>query len=127
VIVDYESDDAEAAGVAARLRAVHDDGIPWRSLAVLYRTNAQSAAFEEALTRAGVPFRVRGAGRFLERPEVKVALDGLRQAAKHAPGRPFTDLLDELGAPPTDRLIDDRSEERREHVDALARLGREYL
>ena len=123
----YDDDTAEAEGVAARMRAAHAHDRPWSSMAVLYRINAQSAAFEEALTRAGVPFRVRGAGRFLERPEVKVALDGLRQAAKRAPGRPFADLLDELGAPPTDRLIDDRSEERREHVDALARLGREYL
>src|SRR6185369_556139 len=121
VIVDYESDDAEAAGVAARLRAVHDDGIPWRSLAVLYRTNAQSAAFEEALTRAGVPFRVRGDGRFLERPEVRAALDDLRTRAHGSDGT----FLDHVGTLEADAAP--LPEQRREHITAVARLAREYL
>jgi DNA helicase-2/ATP-dependent DNA helicase PcrA len=89
--------------------------------------NAQSAAFEESLTKAGVPFRVRGAGRFLERPEVKVALEGLRRDAARSAGRSFADLLEGLTTPATGRLLDEHSEERREHVEALARLGREYL
>jgi len=65
---------------------------------------------------------VRGGVRFLERPEVQVALDALRRTARIAPGRGFdehlTDLVDDA---------EDRSEEQREHVDALVRLGREYL
>jgi ATP-dependent DNA helicase UvrD/PcrA len=123
----YDDDTAEADGVASRLRGAHRHDRPWSSMAVLYRVNAQSAAFEEALTRAGVPFRVRGAGRFLERPEVKVALDTLRREAKRSPDRRFADLLDRLVAPEAGRLLEDHSEERREHVEALARLGREYL
>src|SRR5436190_3393024 len=59
-ITDYESDEAEARGVASAVRAAHGADLPWRRIAVLYRINAQSAAFEEALSRAGVPFRVRG-------------------------------------------------------------------
>jgi DNA helicase-2/ATP-dependent DNA helicase PcrA len=62
---------------------------------------------------------VRGAGRFLDRPEVKVAIEGLRGAAKKEPERAFAEHLAALQA--------GGSEERREHVDALARLGREYL
>jgi DNA helicase-2/ATP-dependent DNA helicase PcrA len=106
-------------GVAGQLRAAHGAERPWSSMAVLYRINAQSAVFEEALARARIPYRVRGAGRFLERPEVKVALDDLRNAVKRAPDRSFTEHLGELHG--------DRSEERREHVDAVVRLGREYL
>jgi DNA helicase-2/ATP-dependent DNA helicase PcrA len=123
----YDDDTAEAGGIAARLHATHRHDRPWSSMAVLYRVNAQSAAFEESLTKAGVPFRVRGAGRFLERPEVKVALEAMRREADRSAGRPFADLLDGLTAPDTGRLLDDRTEERREHVEALARLGREYL
>ena len=37
---------------------------PWSSMAVLYHVNAQSAPFEEALRRAGVPYHVRGAAAF---------------------------------------------------------------
>jgi DNA helicase-2/ATP-dependent DNA helicase PcrA len=90
----------------------------------LYRVNAQSALFEEAMTRGGVPYRVRGGTRFLERAEVKVALDQLRESASTAPGRTFAAHLADLVEPDDG---DARSEERQEHVEALARLGREYL
>jgi DNA helicase-2/ATP-dependent DNA helicase PcrA len=118
----YPSDDAEAEGVARRLRHEHPPGTPWSSTAVLYRTNAQSALFEEALRREGVPFRIRGGGRFLDRPEVQVALDTLREQTRARPGIPFAGHLEALtesvaGAP----------DERREHVEELGRLGRDYL
>ncbi|GAB1456788.1 hypothetical protein MASR2M48_20960 [Spirochaetota bacterium] len=43
-------------------------------IAILYRTNAQSLAFERAFPAAGVPYRLVGALRFYEREEVKDAL-----------------------------------------------------
>jgi DNA helicase-2/ATP-dependent DNA helicase PcrA len=89
---------------------------------VLYRTNAQSALFEEALRREGVPFRVRGGGKFLDRPEVQVALETLREQSRAQPGVPFAGQLEAL----TESTAD-ASEERREHVEAIGRLGRDYL
>ena len=86
------------------------------------RVNAQSAAFEEALTRLGVPYRVRGAAAFLDRPEVKTVIEALRKGAKTAPGRTFAEHLTDLVAD-----ANALSEDRREHVDAVAALGREYL
>lgn len=115
----YDTDDAEADGVAAALRAAHGPHVPWSSLAVLYRINAQSAGFEQALTKAGIPFRVRGDSRFLERPEVVSALKRLREAAATAPTRSFREHVVDLEA--------DAAEEQREHVEALARLAHEYL
>ncbi len=120
-VTEYDSELAEARGVASAVRSAHGPELPWRRIAVLYRINAQSAAFEEALGRAGVPFRVRGGGRFLERPEVQVALDALRKTSRAAPTRPFREHL-------TDLTVDaEMSDERREHTDALVRLGHEYL
>jgi len=119
----YESEDAEAASIAARLREVQATGIAWSEMAVLYRTNAQSAAFEEALSRAAIPLRVRGDGRFLERPEVRAALDTLRRSVAAAPGRPFSDALTDLES---DAEAGGTSDEQRTHVHAVARLGREY-
>jgi DNA helicase-2/ATP-dependent DNA helicase PcrA len=117
----YESDAAEARGVAdALLRA--NGRSPWSRMAVLYRVNAQSAPFEEALRKAGIPYRVRGAGAFLDRPEVKAVLDDLRAFAKAAPGRAFAEHLTDLVT-----TAQELSEERREHVDAVVALGREYL
>ncbi len=46
--------------------------------AVLYRTNAQSRAIEDALTREGIPYRIVGNVRFYERKEIKDALSYLR-------------------------------------------------
>ena len=49
--------------------------------AVLYRSNAQSRVFEEALLRANIPYRVYGGLRFFERAEIKDALAYLRLIA----------------------------------------------
>ena len=43
-------------------------------VAVLYRTNAQSRAIEDALMREGVPYKIIGGVRFYERKEIKDAL-----------------------------------------------------
>jgi DNA helicase-2/ATP-dependent DNA helicase PcrA len=91
-------------------------------MAVLYRTNAQSARLEAAMTAAGIPHRVRGAARFLERPEVVSALDELRRAGAAAPGVGLAHHLRGL-----ELWADDAPEERRDHVAELIRLGGEYL
>jgi DNA helicase-2/ATP-dependent DNA helicase PcrA len=118
----YPTDEAEAQAVARALRRAHAPERPWSSVAVLYRTNAQSALLEEALRREGVPFRVRGGGRFLERPLVQVALDTLRRRTRDHPGVQFAGHLEAL----TDEAAS-APEERREHIEAIARLGDEYL
>ena len=66
----------EADFVIARLRRALAGGAG--SAAVLYRTNAQSRAIEDALTRAGLAYRVVGGVRFYERKEVKDALAYLK-------------------------------------------------
>jgi DNA helicase-2/ATP-dependent DNA helicase PcrA len=48
------------------------------SVAVLYRSNAQSRVLEEALIRAGIPYRIYGGQRFYERMEIRNALAYLR-------------------------------------------------
>jgi DNA helicase-2/ATP-dependent DNA helicase PcrA len=121
-ITEYDDEDAEAREVATRVRDAHTAGRRWSELAVLYRTNAQSAAFEEAFARADIPFRVRGAGRFLERPEVKVVLGDLRKLASRDGDAPFSAHLQSLVGEATA----EGGEERREHVDAIVRLGHEY-
>ncbi|MEW6473749.1 MAG: ATP-dependent DNA helicase UvrD2 [Actinomycetota bacterium] len=124
----YASDRDEAAAVARALQDGHQPGAPWTGTAVLYRTNAQSAPLEAALRAAGIPYRVRGAARFLDRPAVAAALDELRRAAAAAPGLPLrahlaglAEWAEEAGGG------EQATRERREHVDALVRLGHDYL
>ncbi len=51
----FPDEPAEAAAVAARCAELIAGGVPAREIAVLFRTNAQSEAYEEALAEAGVP------------------------------------------------------------------------
>jgi DNA helicase-2/ATP-dependent DNA helicase PcrA len=61
----------------------------YREMAVLYRTNSQSRALEEAFRRAGVPYRLIGAISFYERREVKDLLAYLRLVANPADDEAF--------------------------------------
>jgi DNA helicase II / ATP-dependent DNA helicase PcrA len=73
---------AEAEAVADDVVRLQRAGVPLREMAVLFRINAQSESFEEALTSRSVPYVVRGAARFFERPEVRQALALLRAGAR---------------------------------------------
>jgi DNA helicase-2/ATP-dependent DNA helicase PcrA len=71
-------DDIDEAEFIARTSrtALHED--PDNSVAVLYRTNAQSRTVEDALRRAGIAYRIIGGVRFYERKEIKDALAYLK-------------------------------------------------
>ncbi|MFF3559813.1 ATP-dependent DNA helicase UvrD2 [Streptomyces sp. NPDC002574] len=79
---EYADEPAEAEGTARRIRELIDDGVRPSEIAVLYRVNAQSEVYEQALADAGVPYQLRGAERFFERPEVREAGMLLRGAAR---------------------------------------------
>ena len=85
-----EVDEAEA--VAEQVHRLSRQGVPLREMAVLFRINAQSEAFEEALTARGLSYVVRGAARFFERQEVRQALALLRGEVR-AGGAESDDLL----------------------------------
>ncbi|HET9568821.1 MAG TPA: UvrD-helicase domain-containing protein [Vicinamibacterales bacterium] len=68
-------DEAEFVSRTSRM-ALHQD--PENTVAILYRTNSQSRTLEDALRRAGTPYRIIGGVRFYERKEVKDALAYLK-------------------------------------------------
>ncbi|WP_121436428.1 ATP-dependent DNA helicase UvrD2 [Actinomadura pelletieri] len=82
VFNEYDDEIAEADDAARRARKLIDEGVPAREIAILYRINAQSETYESALAAAGVPYVLRGAERFFERPEVKQAVFMLRAATR---------------------------------------------
>ncbi|MCZ7433528.1 ATP-dependent DNA helicase UvrD2 [Streptomyces sp. WMMC1477] len=79
---EHADEPAEAADTARRVRDLIASGVPASEIAVLYRINAQSEVYEQALADAGVPYRLRGAERFFDRPEVREAGISLRGAAR---------------------------------------------
>ncbi|AQU66663.1 ATP-dependent DNA helicase UvrD2 [Streptomyces niveus] len=82
VYTEYADEPAEAEGTARRIRDLVAAGVPAGEIAVLYRINAQSEVYEQALADAGVPYQLRGAERFFERQEVREAGAALRGAAR---------------------------------------------
>ncbi len=70
---------AEAEYVADRIRALHNEDSA-AHIAILYRTNSQSRAFEEALRARGMRYRMLGGFSFYQRAEVKDALAYARLA-----------------------------------------------
>jgi DNA helicase-2/ATP-dependent DNA helicase PcrA len=81
-LVEHADEAAESVAVARRCKELIAGGTPAGEIAVLYRVNAQSAAYEAAFTDAGVPYLVRGGERFFERPEVREAVLLLRGQAR---------------------------------------------
>jgi DNA helicase-2/ATP-dependent DNA helicase PcrA len=125
-------EEAEAAEIAGRCAKLVADGVAPAEIAVLYRVNAQSEAYEAALGAAGLPYLVRGGERFFERAEVRTAVRLLRGAARSTDAEAADGLLPEVGrllavagwspAPPAGTgAVRDRWES----LAALARLAEE--
>jgi DNA helicase II / ATP-dependent DNA helicase PcrA len=79
---EYPDEVAEAVAVAKQIRHLIDAGTPAAAIAVLYRINAQSEVYEEALTEAAIPFQVRGGEGFFTREEIRRALLTLQRAVE---------------------------------------------
>ncbi|HET9949905.1 MAG TPA: UvrD-helicase domain-containing protein, partial [Longimicrobiales bacterium] len=73
-----ENDEARWIVKELQARVEQTPGMPYRDVAVLYRTNAQARALEDALRREGIPYQVVGSVRFYERREVQDVLAYLR-------------------------------------------------
>ncbi|MDT0462729.1 ATP-dependent DNA helicase UvrD2 [Streptomyces gibsoniae] len=82
VYTEFTDEPAEAEGAARRIRDLLASGIPAAEIAILFRTNSQSEIYEQALADAGIPYQLRGAERFFDRPEVRKAGIALRGAAR---------------------------------------------
>ncbi len=80
-IVRFQGEDEidESQWITREMSRLHDGGdVRWSDMAVFYRTNAQSRVIEEQLIKAGVPYRVVGGTRFMDRKEVKDAMAYLK-------------------------------------------------
>lgn len=79
----------EARFVVERIGQWVRDGGSHGEAAILYRSNAQSRAFEETLLAGQIPYRVYGGVRFFERAEIKDTLAYLRLVANRADDAAF--------------------------------------
>lgn len=68
----YQNDYEEAEKTVALIQKRAQSGIPLTEQAIIFRTNSQSQLFEEHLSKAGVPFTVKGTTAFFTRPEIQL-------------------------------------------------------
>ena len=83
-VVKLADEHQEARHVVDHLRKLADEGLPWRSMAILYRVNALSRVLEDQLRREGVPYVIARGTAFYDRKEIRDALAYLRMLANPA-------------------------------------------
>ncbi len=122
---EHPDERTEAAAVAASIGRLIESGTAPSEIAILYRVNAQSEVYEEALTEAGIAYQVRGGEGFFHRQEIKQALLALQRAAGRDNEGPLPDvvrgLLEPLGLT-TEAPTGTKARERWEALTALAEL-----
>ena len=123
---EHPDEHTEAASVAAAIAQLIENGTAPSEIAILYRVNAQSEVYEEALTEAGIAYQVRGGEGFFNRQEIKQALLALQRAADRGVEGALADIvrdvLEPLGLtaqPPAGT----KARERWEALTALAELA----
>lgn len=78
------TDNEEGRFVAERIfETIQNEKVPYSDFAILYRTNAQSRALEEALRKINIPYKIYGGLSFYQRKEIKDLLGYFRLVANH--------------------------------------------
>ena len=78
VIVTLPSEHEEASTIVHEVKRLHEEGTPFKEMAILYRVNALSRVLEDAFRDGGVPYIVARGTAFYDRKEVKDAVSYLR-------------------------------------------------
>ena len=81
VVHHARTDRQEAEWMAAEIQALHDSGVNWRDVTILYRAHYLTRTIEEVFLRAKIPYSIYSGAQFFDRREIKDALSYLRMAA----------------------------------------------
>jgi DNA helicase-2/ATP-dependent DNA helicase PcrA len=120
-LVRYHTDDDETQAIVAEIDRLARDGTPLEQIAILYRINARSDDYEEALAAARIPYQVRD-GAFLRRPGPRAVL---RSLSRVDPGSPATEMVEKTaGALGWDPEREDEVGDGAEEATRIADLGR---
>ena len=89
----YMSDRDEGKAVAQQVKLLYRQGYDYESMAVLYRTNAQSRVIEDELRHLGIPYRIYGGMSFYQRKEIKDAIAYFRLAVNPHDNEAFARVI----------------------------------
>jgi DNA helicase-2/ATP-dependent DNA helicase PcrA len=86
-VLEFSDREQECDFVANKIKDLLSSGVKASQIAVLYRINAQSEHIENALSKAGVEYQVRGGQRYFSRPEIMSAVRMVRAEAANPTGK----------------------------------------
>lgn len=89
----YVSDRDEGKAVAQQVKLLYRQGYDYESIAVMYRTNAQSRVIEDELRHLGIPYRIYGGMSFYQRKEIKDAIAYFRLAVNPDDNEAFARVI----------------------------------
>lgn len=127
-IISYEgdSDRAEARFIAREARRRYNRTGRWSDCAVLYRTNAQSRAIEDAFMKEAIPYKVLAGLRFYDRKEIKDVIAYLRLIYNYNDDVSFQRIINEpkrkIGTATLDKIRKHSSEDELSNFDVICRL-----
>ena len=113
----------ELSWISAEAQRLHDAGIPWEEMAVLYRINSRSEPLEEQLARDHIPYQVAGAA-FLRRPAARAVLPALRRSTSNVP-EAVAAVVGRMGYRPESEATGDEAT-RQADLGRLLHLAKEY-
>jgi DNA helicase II / ATP-dependent DNA helicase PcrA len=120
----FKDVESELALVVERLRALHADGMPYEDAAVLVRTNARTADFEEAFSDASIPSQ---GSALLERDAARQLRKALRSLGDLAPAPEVRRVAREHGlVTPLPPRLGERELTRQNDLARLVRLAEEF-
>ena len=122
----FPTETAEAIGIAQYLREVRAPETHWSSHAVLARTNGQLALIAQVFDQLKLPYRFRGQGGILKRPEVKDLVDQLCLSDSNFSAL-ANDLFEELDRGPQKRIAELAVQYARENFNASGSAFRDWL
>ena len=105
----YQNEIEEANRVIDAVNSMHQKGIAYRQMAILYRTNAQSRVFESSLMQAKIPYSIVGGQHFYQRKEIKDLLGYLATLCNSSDNESILRIINEpprgIGQTSVNRII----------------------
>lgn len=89
----HMSDREEGKAVAQQVKMLYRQGYDYESIAVMYRTNAQSRVIEDELRHMGIPYRIYGGMSFYQRKEIKDAIAYFRLSVNRDDNETFARVI----------------------------------
>lgn len=115
----------EAYYIGTEIEKLHEEGLKFSDIAILYRKNAQSRAFEEKFSFRGIPYRVVAGLRYYDRKEVKDVMSYMRLIDNHDDDNSMLRIINEpkrgVGAKTLKLITETASEHGISIFDALKR------